>query len=333
MEIILLLYNITLTSMLTLAIACAYYLYIRRKNNVYAITSVLFLLYLIDNTIVFCTESISDFADSYDKLFIASPSFKTIYFVGLFTCILFIYFSVIKPKHPYWLFILLGAYAILLICIPIIPQANWMVWFYYLVNQSFLIGLTVYGLAFYRREPDLLQTAPHSSFRKVLLFMFFMCVAILIEDSVVIFYFDVYSQNGLKINNRNWTENLLYLGLCISFIRYTLDTIGHGEAMPEIPEQPPQESSAREFGNRYLLTDREQEILAELLNGKGLQEISSDLIIAPGTVKTHIHNIYQKVDVSKRDQLVQKYQEFCRRPVASDSSGKTEVRPSGKSFR
>lgn len=310
-----LLYNIALTSALTLAIACAYYLYMQEKNRVYTVAGVLFGLYLLDNTIVFCTESISYFASLYDKMFLASPSWKTIYFIGVFACVLSIYYSVIKAERKRTYFVLLSAYAILLICIPLIPKATWMVWLYYLVNQAFLFGIAAHGVLLYRRRTDLVQTLPHSEFRKMLIFLMVMCVAILIEDTVVIFYYDVYSLDGLKINNRNWMENVLYLGLCVCLLRFTVKTILHNEALPQDvePQQPlqPQRSSIHEFGSQHLLTEREQEILKALLEGKGVQEISQDLIIAQGTVKTHIHNIYHKVGVAKREHLTQKYQEFC----------------------
>ena len=34
-------------------------------------------------------------------------------------------------------------------------------------------------------------------------------------------------------------------------------------------------------------------------------------MISLGTVKMHVHNIYQKVDVTKRFMLIKIYKEFC----------------------
>ena len=64
------------------------------------------------------------------------------------------------------------------------------------------------------------------------------------------------------------------------------------------------------FCAAYNLTEREQEILIHLLQAKSQQQISDELVIALGTVKTHIHNIYQKTESGNRNQIIAKYQEF-----------------------
>ena len=52
------------------------------------------------------------------------------------------------------------------------------------------------------------------------------------------------------------------------------------------------------------LSDREVEVLKLLAKGSSTQEISSALNITEGTVKFHITNILQKLDVSDRTQAV-----------------------------
>jgi DNA-binding CsgD family transcriptional regulator len=55
---------------------------------------------------------------------------------------------------------------------------------------------------------------------------------------------------------------------------------------------------------RYGLSNREGEILGLLLRGKSNKEIERDLYISPYTVRNHIHNIYQKLGVGSRLQLM-----------------------------
>lgn len=62
-----------------------------------------------------------------------------------------------------------------------------------------------------------------------------------------------------------------------------------------------------EFGKYYGLTDRETEILRLILEGKSNQEISQALYITIGTVKTHIHSIFSKLEVSRRGQLMSRF--------------------------
>lgn len=53
-----------------------------------------------------------------------------------------------------------------------------------------------------------------------------------------------------------------------------------------------------------LLTSREQEIINLILQGFSNEEISCRLFIEVGTVKKHIHNIYNKFNVKNRIQLM-----------------------------
>ncbi|MFF2531092.1 response regulator [Brevibacillus sp. NPDC058079] len=54
------------------------------------------------------------------------------------------------------------------------------------------------------------------------------------------------------------------------------------------------------------LTDREQDVLEQLSYGKRNDQIAQHLLIAEGTVKTHIHRILQKMGVEDRTQAVAK---------------------------
>ncbi|MEH7108520.1 LuxR C-terminal-related transcriptional regulator [Bacillus sp. JJ1764] len=56
--------------------------------------------------------------------------------------------------------------------------------------------------------------------------------------------------------------------------------------------------------SKYGITKREKEVLQFVLRGASNQEIADELCITIGTVKTHIHNIYQKLNITKRSQLM-----------------------------
>ncbi len=65
-----------------------------------------------------------------------------------------------------------------------------------------------------------------------------------------------------------------------------------------------------EFVEARGLSKREGEILGLLLRGKSNKEIERDLFISPHTVRNHIHNIYQKLGVGSRLQLMNFVREF-----------------------
>ena len=54
------------------------------------------------------------------------------------------------------------------------------------------------------------------------------------------------------------------------------------------------------------ITKREHAVLEQLANGHSNKEIANVLHVSPNTVKTHISNLYEKLEVSQRVQAVQK---------------------------
>ena len=53
------------------------------------------------------------------------------------------------------------------------------------------------------------------------------------------------------------------------------------------------------------LTPRELEVLRLLVQGKSLSAVARELIIAEGTAKAHTQHIYEKVGVSRRQELLE----------------------------
>jgi DNA-binding CsgD family transcriptional regulator len=58
------------------------------------------------------------------------------------------------------------------------------------------------------------------------------------------------------------------------------------------------------FLTKYGITDRECEIILKVVQGKSNADIAGELFISLGTVKTHLHNIYRKLEVDSRYDLL-----------------------------
>jgi ligand-binding sensor domain-containing protein/DNA-binding CsgD family transcriptional regulator len=64
------------------------------------------------------------------------------------------------------------------------------------------------------------------------------------------------------------------------------------------------ETAMDHYFNKYNISKREKEIIQLLLKGKSNREIEEMLFISMGTVKNHVYNIFQKLGVKNRGQLV-----------------------------
>lgn len=58
------------------------------------------------------------------------------------------------------------------------------------------------------------------------------------------------------------------------------------------------------FVTKYGITDREREIILKVVEGKSNADIAGELFISLATVKTHLHNIYRKIEVDSRYDLL-----------------------------
>lgn len=66
-----------------------------------------------------------------------------------------------------------------------------------------------------------------------------------------------------------------------------------------------------DFSSEFGLTPREQEVLELLVQHLTNEEICNKLYISLGTVKTHIHNIFLKSQVSRRTDLIEMVKKYC----------------------
>lgn len=78
------------------------------------------------------------------------------------------------------------------------------------------------------------------------------------------------------------------------------------------PVAPPTEPSMASLCTLYLLTDREGEVLAHLVNGYSVKLIAEELGVSPNTVRTHIRSLYDKMDIHNKDDLVRFYRSYVK---------------------
>jgi len=75
----------------------------------------------------------------------------------------------------------------------------------------------------------------------------------------------------------------------------------------EVYVTPPAEGTVNEAELKKLnLTSREYEVLQQLTQGRSNAEIAENLFLSLSTVKTHVSNLFVKMDVKSRTQAIEK---------------------------
>ncbi len=307
-------YNILLIILYSFTSTFTLNLYLKNKQPIFLLLLFLMVIFICDNVIVYMTEFINSFATEYNQTFMTTPFLKTIIFI----CCNFAYLAIIntisgRPFKNYqfvWLF-LIGLW---MLAIPFSQNSALKVWLYYLPNQLFLIYLGFYAL--YQLRIDPLSALAKKYLRFIGWLSIGFGVAILLEDTFVIFNIDQYSDIVFKINNRNVSEDIYTIILSIAIIYFCnrdfpLSAL-EKEATKLEENQSDEPVLLAPFCDAYQLTQREREVLSLLLECKTNQDIANELFLSIGTVKTHIHNIFVKLEVNKRAEVFVSYQLFSQ---------------------
>jgi DNA-binding CsgD family transcriptional regulator len=117
---------------------------------------------------------------------------------------------------------------------------------------------------------------------------------------------------GLAAALLNWLE-YRYLarafptGIYIALLAVGFVVLGIWIGQRLTPRQRPLEFRRNDAAIRSLgLSRREVEILEALVIGESYKELARRLGISPNTVKTHIARVYEKLDVERRVQAIEK---------------------------
>ncbi|MFC0233518.1 LuxR C-terminal-related transcriptional regulator [Vagococcus entomophilus] len=311
MEVFVFIYNIGLLLLLCVTVTICGVCFLKTQKKIFLLLLNLFLFFILDNIVIYMTEFIHWFASSYNQNFMTAPTFKTLISVAtvyLYYAILAEFLHTPLSKQIYFVLTLLTLY---LLCIPVLSFGALKVWLYYFPMQLFLFVLSLLGLKNLKQKKSEFSSAQMKRCKRILLISLLFSIFITIEDSIVIFNIDVYSNLLVRIQNRNFSEDFLsifYAGYSLIYCgQYCLNFPTNNQAKAIAKVEPNTGDIEKEFIHsfckHFALTLREQEIFILLVERKSNQEIADALYISIGTVKTHVHNIYQKLSITKRSQL------------------------------
>ncbi|MBO5460960.1 MAG: helix-turn-helix transcriptional regulator [Ruminococcus sp.] len=345
MELALLTYNVFLLILYSIATTLTFIFYRHTKKPLYLYAAILFVFCIFDDLIIFMTEFIDWFADLYNQIFMSVPTCKTIIFAVTQFCMIRIASFALQKKRIYPFYILLAACTLIWLFVPIMPDGAMKVYIYYLPEQISSFAISIYALYVLKQNSEFYDVEFLKEFRRIALWTAIFSLLIVAEDSIVIFNFDTYTAFETAINNRSRTCDIMYIGYAVfaivklikMFHISSVDEVRMQEIPPVISHDTSQDGTSFSqdiyepyqtsndspnkrhadqyskfylFCKEYQLTSREQDIFALLLKNKNNQEISDELVISIGTAKTHAHNIFQKVGVAKRQQLLDFYDRY-----------------------
>lgn len=341
MELTLLTYNIFLLILYSIVAALSSLFYQSSKKTLYLYTVIFYIFVILDDVIIFVIEFIDWFAEFYNQIFTSIPTFKTIIFAATLFCMIQIMIVALNlQKKGYLLYLILIPCLLIWMFIPIMHDNPLKVYIYYLPFQIATFLLSLYALYILRKNAEIYDAEFAKNVKGLAYWTLIFSVLIALEDMIVIFKYDVITSFQVSINYRSMTNDIMYIGYSIFIIwkltqRFTIiskdanrlkelprhmdaravynendiaSNTGNNSSIEEFPEA--QYSKFYRFCKEYQLTSREEDIFFLLLENKNNQEISNELVISIGTAKTHVHNIFQKIDVTKRQQLLEFYDHY-----------------------
>lgn len=74
-----------------------------------------------------------------------------------------------------------------------------------------------------------------------------------------------------------------------------------------VASEPQHPSVISQMADIYKLSERETEVLAQLVKGRSIKRTGEELYISVGTVNTYLRRIYQKMDIHSRQELIDRF--------------------------
>lgn len=116
-----------------------------------------------------------------------------------------------------------------------------------------------------------------------------------------------------RIAEVNFTQGNLRLEVIVAIAAILFFFIGlyfnNHQSRKQTASPTPPQSEAGTISYEQLkksgLSQREHEVLVKMAEGMSNQEIAQALFVSESTVKTHVSNIYFKLDVKRRTQAIQ----------------------------
>lgn len=297
---VLFIYNIVLTIFFTIALTGFYVIYMKNRKKGFLFLSLLYLLLIIDNSIIY----ISEFSKSFELLYETSDIiYIVIYLVylGVILTTRLIVSELFNDKFTIrekQLFVVLPSTLLILSIILPYEISETLIYF------SFFTTLSYIALRAYKNISDNHHKFNEGISKKYRTFLGFIITLSIMAILEIGSYFlgdsSSLDEKFMILDYRSISFDIIKLFICVIGVRSLYSSFEKLFDKKSIDEK------LNGFCMKYSLTNRQKEIIELVIDGYSNKEISNRLHITEGTVKTHIYNIFKKTDISSRNQILKK---------------------------
>lgn len=296
----------------------------RRRDAIIAAAG--FALYALETSLIFYDEYSNakyDYTVTFD-LPLTHPGLRWFFGTAIIACIwLFVLVRVHESPTPRRAAALVLPFAVLsLVLLPRSGAASRLQqYLFWLARDLAVVACLVFAAWRYRHRASKVEKLDIERSRRFFLIACVLMACVIAEDTFMIMVVnpdEAWSASVLfwYLSERNISENILMVACAVQLVvRYaqTLRVYAHHPSMEGADEgvRAADESNLENklvlFGDAHGLTKRELEVVSLVVRGLDVQNIASELVLAPGTVKAHLHRIYKKAGVGSREALVEEF--------------------------
>lgn len=295
-------------------ISLSAYFVCRKRSHLYMVA--FFLFYFLDLALIFQNEYLGQNTEfPLDAFYsIDQPALRIFFALGIIQSLWLVVLDFLGDRRmamrivPAVAFVALSA-----AIIAFIPEGQYKQWLFYSMRQVFLLWCLGYALLRYRTTKSEIEKTRIRRQEPLFLITLVLTMCIILEDAFMMLVWNPTSVDMLPLylSERNFSENFLMLAFAFFSLREAAATLRLRFKEPPVSENPVVRQQIDDllpaYCERHGMTAREREILALVLQGKDNQNIASELQLALGTVKAHVHNILKKTDHASRQELTRDF--------------------------
>ena len=200
--------------------------------------------------------------------------------------------------------------------VELIPSGPARQWCYYTTREIFLVWFFLYIVYQARHAKSAIQKSRIRKLVRLAVVGLVLCLFIIAENTFMILIWHPQAPASpssllLFFSERNLSENAFILVFASIAVWWNFKALRQRRRV--VPQQGERRDAAYtqtamdNLCERYHLTARERDILQCFVEGKDYQNTASQLQLAVGTVKSHMHNIFKKTGTKSSTELLERF--------------------------